>query len=70
MFKVNASRFINYRLLGGRENQMLSSRVYLEDRKLAEKLINFIFFWQEEHCKMCFYSEIKSEIKRECCNHE
>ena len=56
--RVRISRAINRYLLGGKPKQMVSSRVYIEDRQWAIKTINFIFFWQENHCREAFYYDV------------
>jgi len=57
--KVKLSRLINRHLLRGKPNQMISTRVYIEDRQWAIKLINTIFFWQANHCQQAFYHDLK-----------
>lgn len=38
---------------------MLSTRVYVADIKWAIKLIDAIFFWQEQHCHEAFYYDLE-----------
>lgn len=61
MWKVYLSRFINRRFLGGRPNQMISSRCYSEHHPRAERLINRFFWWQENHCRESFIWEVMHE---------
>lgn len=61
MWKVYLSRLVNRYLFGGKPNQMVSSRCYVEHHPRAEKLINSIFFWQENHCRETFLWEVMHE---------
>lgn len=49
-------------LLGGLADETLSSRAYRHSRdgsrKWPEKLINTLFFWQKDHCKTAYESEL------------
>jgi hypothetical protein len=49
-------------LLGGWADETLSSRCYRQQHKLrwrvAQAVVNFIFFWQYEHCRQAYLSEI------------
>lgn len=48
MIRLEAfSRFLNA-LIGGSEYESLSARAYKAGN---EKLINWIFFWQNNHCR-------------------
>lgn len=60
MWKVYLSRWVNYRLLGGRPDQMISSRCYVEHHPRAERFINNLFFWQDNHCKRTFLWEVRN----------
>lgn len=55
-------QFINT-LFAGYADESLSSRawrLYLErNRKWAYKLINLLFFWQKDHCKVAYESELE-----------
>lgn len=59
MWKVHLSRWINYWLLNGKPDQMISSRVYVEHHVRWERVIDKIFFWQYRHCRMSFMWEIQ-----------
>lgn len=61
MWKVYLSRALNFYLLGGKKNQMLSSRAYVEHWIVCEKVINALFFWHEQHCRRAFLWEVKYE---------
>jgi len=48
---------------GGSRYQTLSSRSYIDSRTSYEwdnrrKRINKVFFWQENHCKLAWESEV------------
>lgn len=52
-------------LLGGWADETLSSRAWRQRNKkirwfIAYSVIEFIFFWQKDHCKTAFYSERRS----------
>lgn len=54
MWKVHLSRWINHRIFFGRPDQMLSSRLYEENRLIARSLVDCLFFilrGEREHCK-------------------
>lgn len=57
MWKVHLSRWVNRRLLGGKPDQMLSSRAYCEHWPQVERLINALIFWHHQHCKQSFWWE-------------
>lgn len=57
MFRVKVSRYINYYLFRGRPNEMVSTRVYIEDITWAINIINGIFFLQKSHCREAFYHD-------------
>lgn len=48
---------------GGMADETLSSRAHRlkieRGRKLASAVINVIFFWQKDHCKEAYESELK-----------
>lgn len=58
MWKVYISRWVNYHLLGGKPNQMVSSRAYVEHWPRTECFINRLFFWQDNHCRQSFIWEV------------
>lgn len=45
-------------LLGGYADETLSARAYRRDWKIFQRLINRLFFWQENHCKQAFDNEL------------
>lgn len=61
MWKVYLSRWVNYYLLGGKPNQMISSRVYIEHHVRCERFINRLFFWQDNHCRQSYIWEVVHE---------
>ena len=50
-------------LCGGMADETLSSRAYRlrveRGRKLPSMLINCLFFWQKDHCKAAYESELE-----------
>lgn len=49
-------------LLGGMSDETLSARAYrqaLKGNTLPNKIIDFLFFWQKEHCYNAWLSEVK-----------
>lgn len=54
--QVAASRMLNT-VLGGREDEMLSSRIHRERIEWARAVIDRIFFWEKEHCRASFVWE-------------
>lgn len=52
-WRVKASRWANYRLLGGSAHQMVSTRVYVEQRHVWRITIDVLFLiirWETNHC--------------------
>ena len=49
-------------LLGGMADETLSSRAYRHSvdgtRRWPERFINLLFFWQKEHCRQAYESEL------------
>lgn len=64
MWKVYLSRWINHRLLGGKPNQMISSRVYVEHHITWERRIDCLFFWHCRHCRRSFLWEAHYEAEK------
>lgn len=60
---VCASRFLNT-LLGGKHDEMLSSRVYRERIWFGVVFIDTLFFWEKYHCQACF--DWETEDKKRC----
>lgn len=56
MWRIYLSRFLNYYLLDGDPNEMLSSRLHRECWKL-ETVVDCIFFWHYQHCARCYRYE-------------
>ena len=50
-------------LLGGHHDMTLSARCYLNRNRpgwrTAYRLINRLFFWQADHCKISFQSDVR-----------
>lgn len=60
---VSVDQFFNT-LLGGYADETLSARAYRhaeikKDRRWPMALINALFFWQDEHCKHAYESELE-----------
>lgn len=60
---VSVDQFFNT-LLGGYADETLSARAYRhaeikKDRRWPMTLINALFFWQDEHCKHAYESELE-----------
>ncbi len=51
------SQLLNVILLDGDANDSMSGRSFKESWR-AEKVINFIFFWEPEHCKLAYYTDL------------
>lgn len=54
--QIAASRLLNT-VLGGREDEMLSSRIHREEIEWARAIVDRIFFWETEHCRASFLWE-------------
>lgn len=52
------SRTFNAAVLGGSTHQTTSARVYIEDWPRAQRLINALFFWEEDHCRAAWEIEV------------
>jgi len=57
------SRFVNAAFLCGSTHQTTSARAHVEDWEKMRKLINAVFFLQEDHCKKAWEDEV-AEAKR------
>lgn len=44
---------------GGWADETLSSRAWREDRRFLVAFVDMLFFWQKEHCKAAWHSEMK-----------
>ena len=53
------SQFLNVLLLNGHPNESISGRCYGEPWPLAMKVVNRVFFWQQNHCKSAYMSDIR-----------
>lgn len=63
MFVSLVSRFINAAFFGGSTHQTTSARAYVEGWAVRRKIINGLFFWQDDHCKLSWEMEV-AEAKR------
>lgn len=57
---IALDQFINA-LIGGWADETISSRAYRQNHKpfwkVAEKVIDAIFFWQHYHCQQSYFAE-------------
>ena len=53
----STSQFFNVVLLDGDANESISGRSFRESWKI-EKLIDFLIFWEKDHCKLCYYADL------------
>ena len=44
-------------VIGGWADETLSSRAWREDRRRLVVFIDFLFFWEENHCEASYISE-------------
>ena len=44
-------------MIGGWADETLSSRAWREDRRRLVAFIDFLFFWEENHCEASYISE-------------
>lgn len=44
-------------IIGGWADETLSSRAWREDRRRLVAVIDFMFFWENNHCKASYISE-------------
>jgi hypothetical protein len=51
------SQWLNTILLNGNANDSISGRAFKESWD-SEKFINKIVFWEPEHCKIAYYSDL------------
>ena len=64
----SVSRMVNASLLGGSTHQTISSRAHIDAYAsprwaVAEKCINRLFFWQDDHCRWAWEYEVENAIK-------
>lgn len=51
-------------IFGGMADETISSRLYrrkLRGKPLAANIVNVIFFWQKDHCKEAYESELNRQ---------
>ena len=51
------SQLANVVFFDGDANESISGRSFKESWK-AEKYINFLVFWEKEHCKLSYYADL------------
>jgi hypothetical protein len=52
------SQFINANIFFGHTDECISGRCYRENRITFMKFINFIFFYQDNHCKQAYLNDV------------
>jgi hypothetical protein len=52
------SQFLNA-CIGGNPNMTISARSYCEGWVFAEKAINYIFFFDEDHCRKSWQRDVE-----------
>lgn len=55
------SRFFNAAFLGGSTHQTTSARAHIETGRgwrIARRVINAFFFWENDHCRAAWESEV------------
>lgn len=57
------SRFLNAALFNGSTHQTLSARAHIEPLPRTRRIVNALFFWQDDHCKWAWQREV-AEAKR------
>ena len=53
------SQWLNVVFLLGHANESISGRCYREPWPLAMKIVNKVFFWQVDHCKSAYTTDLK-----------
>lgn len=51
------SQWVNTVFLNGNANDSISGRAFKKSWRV-ESLINFIIFWEPEHCKLAYYTDL------------
>lgn len=67
MWKVHLSRWVNHHVFGGKPDQMISSRVYVEHHVRWERVIDTCFYYsrgQRQHCRATYLWESRYEAKK------
>ena len=62
-FLHSLSQMINHVFLMGEADQCIEGRCYAEDRKIPMKIINTIFFWQDDHCQAAYYADVSDAAR-------
>ena len=58
-FLDSLSQILNVIFLNGDPNESISGRVWREQRWMAVKWINRLFFWQVEHCRGAYQTDLE-----------
>lgn len=57
------SRTINAAVFGGSTHQTTSARAFIEPWPRRQRIINAIFFWQDNHCRWAWEREVEAARK-------
>lgn len=57
------SRFINAAIFNGSTHQTTSARAFIEPWPRRARIINAIFFWQDNHCRWAWEREVEAARK-------
>jgi hypothetical protein len=57
------SQLLNTALLDGNPNDSISGRAHKQKWVMSERLINFIFFWEPEHCYWAYMNDLERARK-------
>ena len=52
------SQGVNCIILLGSEDMTVSARAYAFNWRIAMRIINALFFWQENHCRLSFLRDV------------
>lgn len=54
------SQLVNVVLLNGHPDECLSGRAYRTQTKWAITVIDFLFFWDPEHCRTSYFNDLSN----------
>lgn len=57
-----SSQILNVGLFNGDPNESVSARVYRRKHRRLVKLINTVFFWQDDHCRKAFEKDYNRNV--------
>ena len=65
MWRTKLSRSFNYYLLGGRKDETVSARVFIENHKRSERCINALFYLvrgERNHCWKSYEYDLEERL--------